>query len=1256
MAEYSIPQMIDGAGFQVCTIFVCISCIFYTMMRSKPEKLQNRLFLAIVTNILIAAVCNFVSTLTKPFLLESDTAFMFAKGARFVYFLFHAHLAPLFCFYVANVTGAHYRLRKKWRFLYEFPMYICLVLVFMTPFKDCVYYFTDTREFTRNWGEYVIYIVSLIYFLFAVAMVLFYWKAITRRVKRVMVYYFTVVSVGTVIQLIYMMRTELFAEAIAMTGIMITIESEEGRRDPRTGIYNHAALTQDIQRNLSVRQSFHLICVKMQNPSSMMQMVGPANIEKLTTITAAYLSTLVKRHNIYYIGTGTFVIISESEDKEENLKIARMIHNRFHYSWSFQDREAVFHAAVFCAEIPTDLHGMKDIMMLINSPLPADRRMEDDIYFGKNLNFIMRRSQVERAVTEGLDNHRFEVYYQPIYRTKDNSICAGEALLRLHDPTLGDIYPEEFLGIVERNGLIFALGDYALEEVCKFLNSGIPVELGIETLNVNLSVIQCMQANYAERIMQIVSQYDISPSRISFEITESAATTDFETLRIFVETLRTKGFRFSVDDYGIGYSNVHSVFALDIDSVKIDRSILWEAERTKNGRVVMESTVDMIKRMDRKILISGVENRHQIDLAAEFGVDYLQGFYFSNPINQNEFISILKATQLAKYEEQKALAASEAMSNFLANMSHEIRTPINAVLGMDEMILRESNDDRIIEYAKTIEGAGKTLLSLINDILDFSKIEAGSIEIVEEEYQMSTLVTDVIGMIRVKTDQKGLSFHHNIDPKLPDRLYGDEARIRQILLNLLNNAVKYTKEGSVTLSVNFTQHGDRDLDLEFSVMDTGIGIREEDLSKLFDKFARLDIEKNRTIEGSGLGLAITKQLVARMHGDIKVSSTYGKGSTFTVVLPQKIIGSELVGKLRNRVVRGSEIKSAKHNGFTADKARILVVDDTPMNLIVVRELLKRTKITIDEATSGEDALKLMKDTPYDLIFLDYRMPVMDGIETLNRLQEMEDCANVDTPVICLTANAITGAKERFIKKGFDDYLTKPIDGALLEEMLIRYLPRDKVVLDKSEPAPDEHTEQEEPQSTGFDPAKGVKNCGSEEAFQNVYAAFRQEIAARSKVIRESLDSGDIDRYRVEVHAVKSSGRIIGDEALGKLAEELEAAAGASDIERMKKDTDALLTLYTAHAEKTPGADNDEQTSERKEPITKKQWADAKDTLRVLADAMDYDSAVAVLDALKKYKLTEAMEQQVASLTDMVYGLKWTEMAAYLDEQVPGKGE
>ena len=394
-------------------------------------------------------------------------------------------------------------------------------------------------------------------------------------------------------------------------------------------------------------------------------------------------------------------------------------------------------------------------------------------------------------------------------------------------------------------------------------------------------------------------------------------------------------------------------------------------------------------------------------------------------------------------QKQIADQANKAKSSFLANMSHEIRTPINAVLGMDEMILREAREKDILSYAMDIQTAGRTLLSLINDILDFSKIEEGRMEILPTQYELSSVINDLINMVRDRAEKKGLKLNVQVDREIPHLLYGDEIRIKQIALNLLTNAVKYTEKGEVTIAVSFEKNSDDEIGLSFRVADTGIGMKEEDMVRLFSPFSRIEEKRNRSIEGTGLGMSIVKQLLALMDSQLEVKSVYGEGSEFSFVIRQKVIKWEPMGDYAIRFNSQVQEREAYQELFHAPSARLLVVDDTEVNLVVIRNLLKRTQVKIDTVTSGKEALALAKEVHYDIVFLDHMMPEWDGIETLHKMKEETDQAG--TVYVILTANAVSGAREGYLAEGFDDYMSKPVDGIRLEEMLRKYLPADKLI-------------------------------------------------------------------------------------------------------------------------------------------------------------------------------------------------------------------
>ncbi len=505
----------------------------------------------------------------------------------------------------------------------------------------------------------------------------------------------------------------------------------------------------------------------------------------------------------------------------------------------------------------------------------------------------------------------------------------------------------------------------------------------------------------------------------------------------------------------------------------------------------------------------------------------------------------------AEKEKEKVMEASAAKVSFLTRMSHEIRTPINTILGMNEMILRENKDIAITEYVNHSQRAGRMLLSLVNDVLDFSKIDSGILHIADNPYSLTEILIDSYHMLEARAKKKDLTVELKVDKRTPNQLSGDEVALKQILTNLLTNAVKYTSEGSITLGVSGLQADNGDFSLKITVADTGDGIREEDMGKLYESFSRLDERKNQNIEGSGLGLPIVKQLVDKMNGEINVQSVYGKGSLFTVILPQRVLGSTEVGDIKEAFYKEAEKRVRFRQGFVAPEARILAVDDNNMNLMVFEGLLKQTMMQIDTASGGEEAVEMCSREKYDLIFMDHMMPGMDGVETLKQLRKDRQGINYETPVVVLTANAIVGCKDLYLKEGFADYISKPVDVMKLDRTLRTYL-KPSLISDGTETeetsTAERITEEQkvQEQSTAqeekllhIDRAIGLQYCLDDELYRQVLESYLEQGQEYKLQLPSYYEEKNWKEYAIVAHAIKSSSLSIGAVTLSDLAKEQE---------------------------------------------------------------------------------------------------------------------
>lgn len=526
---------------------------------------------------------------------------------------------------------------------------------------------------------------------------------------------------------------------------------------------------------------------------------------------------------------------------------------------------------------------------------------------------------------------------------------------------------------------------------------------------------------------------------------------------------------------------------------------------------------------------------------------------------------LLDALRKEKRSQQEAEAANMAKSSFLANMSHEIRTPINAILGMNEMILREEKDPAIRGYAGNIQASGNSLLSIVSDVLDISKIESGKLEIIPVDYEVNSLISDCCNMAAGRAKAKELELLVECADNVPMKLCGDETHIRQIIVNLLTNAVKYTEKGTVKLIVSgrFTDGG---FVLKVDVSDTGIGIAEENLPQLFTQFQRFDLQRNRNIEGTGLGLSIVKRLCDLMSGTITARSVLGSGSTFTVELPQKVVDSTPCGGVNLNYSAGAEHEY--HHSFEAPEAKILAVDDLPVNLLVIANLLKETRIKIDTAGSGRECLDKCSQQKYDLILMDHMMPEMDGVQTFEKLHGDKSSPNFETPVIMLTANALAGMREQYMDVGFADYVSKPVRGAKLEEAIRRNLPESLI-----KPAsPEIPAEAVSTEPSGFADICGAVPelnvnaalqycCGSAELLNDLLHDFTEN--DHFSDLKAAFEEKRWEDYRRHAHSLKSTSLMIGLTGLSERARASELALKGGCTEFAELNHDSLIEEYSA---------------------------------------------------------------------------------------------
>ena len=656
-------EISDGLNlaFALATSIICLTSVFFTFAQKRTDKLRNKVFVGMLMVLTLNGFSELSNTCINVYGAKDGIDGGAYKAFTFLYFAFHSMLAPLFYLYVLGVCGklSFADRRSGWMFdrsrsgrlkenpvdfgkpehiIYAAVFAVTELAVLTNPLTGFVYTFGEHGEFMRSKGEIIIYLAAGMFLVTAVYMLIYTWSALTEKRRYMIVDLFVLVSVGILIQLFTVhVKIELFIEALAMLGVMVSIESEDDRIDSDTGIYDRKALNSDLMTYLKGGRSVDIMALRITNSEEIERTCSTE--DDLPILVFDFLKTKLPRSYIYSTGPYTYVIALPDIAETDALWLMDEITARFREPWELNDTPLMIKAVILHAKMPEKFSTVEQAFIMIDSPVPSGNTKT--VLTGSDLDYILRRKEVEKAIIRGLEQHTLEVFYQPTYSLEGLRLHGAEALIRLHDTEMGELYPGEFIPIAEQCGLIDDVDDFVLREVCAFIKSGIPAEHGISCINVNLSVVQFMQPGFVAHISGIVEEFGVDKSSINLEITESVAATDYKLLQTTVCELREQGFSFSMDDFGTGYSNLQSIFSLDFDVIKIDKSMLWSADNAGSGRIILENSVNMIKQMRREILVEGVETAEQIELLSTLDVDYMQGFYFSRPVPKDAFIRII---------------------------------------------------------------------------------------------------------------------------------------------------------------------------------------------------------------------------------------------------------------------------------------------------------------------------------------------------------------------------------------------------------------------------------------------------------------------------------------------------------------------------------------------------------------------------------------------------------------------------------------
>lgn len=628
-------SFVNQSAFYIGAVFVAFSCLIYTHIHKNMEKPQTIVFDMALYTTIITSVLEMICIFAEPFCVHSTPAQYILYTCNFMFFVLHNLIAMFVCYYAFFATQTFMRMTIKFKFIYLIPCAISELFILTNPWHHYTWYFDEMFHYHRNWAESSIYITGAIYYIIAMYYLVFRWHAATRKRKLMITISFIMTVIGVTIQFfVPAWEVELFFEAITFLGVMLSVEYDDDRVDMVTKMYNRDAFTQDVRYYLETKTSFHAVVLKLNNMDAYQMMPGAYDINEVLSCAANGIRKFFIYPNCYRVTQESIVLLVLNKDEVYMEELSAKVLELLKSGLALPENDERIAGIVIQAKLPQEVNSVQDMLLLAEmeyKDIPDGMIAKSD-----SLHEFFERASIERALRVGVDNNGFEVLYQPVYSIKEKKLHSIEALIRLNDPTLGMLLPEEFIPEAERSGMIDIISDFVLREVCGLIKSGIPDKLGIKYIKVNISVLQCMQSHFVERVTGIVEEEKVSPSRINFELFESVTFEDFGNLPKVIRDCRKYGFRFSMEGYGTGYSNLYSVYLMDFNEIKLDKTMIFESVRSEHGRIILENSVRMIHEMGLPVVAVGVETAEQLDMLERLDVERVQGFYYSEPVHKEE--------------------------------------------------------------------------------------------------------------------------------------------------------------------------------------------------------------------------------------------------------------------------------------------------------------------------------------------------------------------------------------------------------------------------------------------------------------------------------------------------------------------------------------------------------------------------------------------------------------------------------------------